>query len=109
MRAVVLGVLLVAACGGSARVTKVGRDMWAVECGRRQARCWEAAGSVCPDGWETVDGSRREGTAVTAGGGVLVAQPTYEGDMLIRCQGPKATLGADAPPRYADQTDDEFR
>jgi hypothetical protein len=69
--------------------TAVGPNTFSIDCKRSRTHCYEEAATVCPRGYDVLDGSEQAGsfTQVNAYGNTAVATsyPTYEGQMLVRC------------------------
>lgn len=89
------------ACAGSSS-TRIGRDTYSVECKRKRGNCYEEAARRCPHGFDVLDGSDHRGAVVVANQyspntATATVIPTYDGELLIRCQAPAPPPVAVAP------------
>jgi hypothetical protein len=103
-RIVPLSLVLVAAAACASATPVNGPDgqpgWFSISCKKDQTNCYEKAGEVCPSGYVTADSQSHSGTAVNAGmtqgAAWMSAHPTYQGDMLIKCQAGGASPGTSA-------------
>lgn len=69
--------------------TKIGPGTYAIECNQKRRVCYEEAATVCPHGFDVLDGSDRSGTYATANTvgnqTTVTTMPIYKGEMLVKC------------------------
>ncbi|MDP9151845.1 MAG: hypothetical protein M3O36_18135 [Myxococcota bacterium] len=87
MRARALLVLILPGCSTAHHVRgpNGSNDWLSVSCHHDVARCFERAGSECPNGYELANMSSKEGRAFVREGTSGYEVPTFQAHMLIRC------------------------
>lgn len=93
---------------GCVSVTRVGPDMFAIEC-RKMARCYDRAFRECPWGFDLVDTARKQGAVVTYYPGMTTVEPMNGGDILVRCRPANYVADPRQQTRSEEQLDEETK